>query len=218
MARTAIETEHRAASGTDRGEATRHHILEAAAEAFSEHGFAGTSLNDLIRSAGVTKGGFYHHFPSKEALALEVVRYKQEQWAGKVLAASMRHPRAMDQLMAMTDALCDLHEQDKAADSLSKLCAELSEDPELAPRLSTQYLTWVDITSSLVARAQAEGDVRPDVDPVAAGELAVSLFMGIDQLSSMVTGSADLRARVTRCYDLLRVLLAPAWQDQAAPR
>jgi AcrR family transcriptional regulator len=204
-----IETTERAASSTERGGATRHHILEAAAEAFSEHGFAGTSLNDVIRAAGVTKGGFYHHFASKESLALEVVNYKQEEWAGKVLAAAMRHPRAMDQLMAMTEALCDLHEQDKAADSLSKLCAELSEDPALAPRLNTQYLTWVELTAGLFARAQAEGDVRPDIDPVVAGELAVSLFMGIDQLSAMVTGSADLRDRVTRSFDLLRTLLAP---------
>jgi AcrR family transcriptional regulator len=197
---------------TDRGEATRHHILEAAAEAFAEHGFAGTSLNDVIRAAGVTKGGFYHHFPSKEALALEVVRYKQEQWTGRVISASMQHARAMDQLMAMTRALCDLHEQDKAADSLSRLCAELSEDPDLAPRLSTQFVTWVDITQSLFARAQEEGDVRADIDPRTAAELAVALFMGIEELSAMVTGSADLRDRVTRAFDLLRALVATASQ------
>jgi hypothetical protein len=116
----------------------------------------------------------------------------------------------MDQLMAMTRALCDLHEQDKAADSLGKLCAELSEDPQLAPRLSTQFVTWVDITQSLLARAQAEGDVRTDVDARTAAELAVSLFMGIEQLAAMVSGSADLRDRVTRSFDLLRVMLAPA--------
>jgi len=210
MARTEIT--ERTAHPTDRGETTRRHILEAAAEAFAEHGFAGTSLNDVIRAAGVTKGGFYHHFPSKEALALEVVRYKQEQWSGRVLSASMQEPRAMDQLMAMTRALCDLHEQDKAADSLGRLCAELSEDPELAPRLSTQYVTWVDITQSLFARAQQEGDVRSDVDTRTAAELAVALFMGIEELSAMVTGSADLRDRVTRAFDLLRALLATASQ------
>jgi AcrR family transcriptional regulator len=207
MGRTRVND--RPVHATERGEATRQHILEAAAEAFAEHGFAGTSLNDVIRAAGATKGGFYHHFPSKEALALEVVRYKQEQWTGRVISASMQHTRAMDQLMAMTRALCDLHEQDKAADSLGKLCAELSEDPELAPRLSTQFVTWVDITQSLLARAQAEGDVRPDVDPRTAAEVAVSLFMGIEELAAMVTGSADLRDRVTRSFDLLRVLLEP---------
>ena len=204
-----VEFTERAVQPTERGGTTRLRILEAGAQAFAEHGFAGTSLNDVIKAAGVTKGGFYHHFPSKEALALEVVRYKQEQWSGRVLSASMQEPRAMDQLMAMTRALCDLHEQDKAADSLGKLCAELSEDPQLAPRLSTQFVTWVDITQSLLARAQAEGDVRTDVDARTAAELAVSLFMGIEQLASMVTGSADLRDRVTRSFDLLRVMLAP---------
>jgi AcrR family transcriptional regulator len=204
-----VELTDRTVHPTERGGATRRKILEAAAEAFSEHGFAGTSLNDVIKSAGVTKGGFYHHFPSKEALALEVVHYKQEQWTGKVISASMQEPRALEQLMAMTRALCDLHEQDKAANSLGKLCAELSEDPLLAPRLSRQFVTWVDITHSLMARAQAEGDVRTDIDPRTAAELAVCLFMGIEQLAAMVTNSADLRERVTRSFDLLQVLLTP---------
>src|SRR6266508_4828592 len=95
---------------TDRGEATRRQILEAAGRAFADKGIAGASLNDIIKAAGVTKGGFYFHFPSKEALALAVLRYKQEQWAGRVLAATMKHTNATDQMTAMVEALIDLHE------------------------------------------------------------------------------------------------------------
>jgi transcriptional regulator, TetR family len=49
---------------------TRRLILDRAAEAFAQDGFAGTSLNDVIAGSGLTKGAFYFHFPSKEELAV----------------------------------------------------------------------------------------------------------------------------------------------------
>ncbi len=50
----------------------RARVLDAAVELFAQHGFDGTSVNQVIARAGVAKGGFYHHFASKEALLYEV--------------------------------------------------------------------------------------------------------------------------------------------------
>lgn len=50
----------------------RERILGSAVDLFAEHGYDGTSVNQVIARAGVAKGGFYHHFPSKEALLYEV--------------------------------------------------------------------------------------------------------------------------------------------------
>ena len=47
---------------------TRRRILERAREAFATRGYAATSLDDLARELGLTKGAIYHHFPSKRAL------------------------------------------------------------------------------------------------------------------------------------------------------
>src|ERR1700752_2644713 len=46
----------------------RSELLARAAELFLHHGYDNVSLNDLIADAGVSKGAFYHWFPSKEAL------------------------------------------------------------------------------------------------------------------------------------------------------
>ena len=139
-----------APTATDRGGETRRRILEVAAEAFADRGYAGTSLSDVLKASGVTKGGFYFHFPSKEALALATLRHKQEQWAGQVMAAVLRHPRPLDQLEAMVEALCDLHEQDRSCRAISRLCTELGDEhPELRPQLGTQLTTWMDMVASL---------------------------------------------------------------------
>ena len=188
---------------TDRGGETRRRILEVAAQAFADRGYAGTSLNDVLKASGVTKGGFYFHFPSKEALALATLRHKQEQWAGVVMAAVLQRPGALEQLDAMVEALCDLHEHDRACRAVSRLCTELGDEhPELRPQLGTQLTTWMDMVAAVVRRGQEEGEIRPEIDPVVAAEIAVESFIGLEVVSEALTGRADLRRRARDFRDL----------------
>jgi AcrR family transcriptional regulator len=53
---------------------TRRAIVEAAARLFRQKGYDATGIDDVMAAAGLTRGGFYGHFPSKEALFAEVVR------------------------------------------------------------------------------------------------------------------------------------------------
>ena len=192
-----------APTSTDRGSETRRRILEVAAEAFGDRGYAGTSVNDVLKASGVTKGGFYFHFPSTEALALATLRHKQEQGAGMVMAAVMRRPRAVEQLEAMVDALCDLHEQDRACRAISRLCTELGDErPELRPQLGTQLTTWMDMVAAVIRKGQDEGEIRPEVEPAVAAEIAVESFIGLETVSEILTGRADLRRRARDFRDL----------------
>src|SRR5262245_41150792 len=50
---------------------TRERIVTAAAAEFRQHGIAATGLADLMKAAGLTHGGFYRHFASKEQLVAE---------------------------------------------------------------------------------------------------------------------------------------------------
>lgn len=55
------------------GRATRQKLLDAAEALVMEQGFAGTTVDAVLGSAGATKGAFFHHFPSKEALGSALV-------------------------------------------------------------------------------------------------------------------------------------------------
>jgi TetR/AcrR family transcriptional regulator, transcriptional repressor for nem operon len=57
---------------TPRREETRQRILTAAGHLFREHGIDGVGVDAVMKEAGLTHGGFYLHFASKEALAAEV--------------------------------------------------------------------------------------------------------------------------------------------------
>lgn len=65
-------------------EENRERILDNAATLFRERGFDGVGLNDLMQAAGLTRGGFYGHFESKDDLAAQATRralqVNREQW------------------------------------------------------------------------------------------------------------------------------------------
>jgi AcrR family transcriptional regulator len=52
----------------DYTESTRHALVESALELFTKRGYAGTSLDAIVKRARVTKGALYHHFSGKQAL------------------------------------------------------------------------------------------------------------------------------------------------------
>lgn len=56
----------------------RERLLEAARDVIRAKGFSATSVDDLCRTAGVTKGAFFHHFRSKEDLGVEAARFWSE--------------------------------------------------------------------------------------------------------------------------------------------
>ena len=92
----------------------RTRVLDAAVELFARHGYDGTSVAQVIAQAGVAKGGFYHHFASKEALLYEVY--------GDLIA---RQLAAMDEILARRSA---------PAETLRALIADLVESTAASAR------------------------------------------------------------------------------------
>ena len=74
-----------ASARTRRKEESRRKILDAAAKLFRLHGIDAVGVDAIMHEAGLTHGGFYGHFSSKEALAAEVcadeLRRSAERWA-----------------------------------------------------------------------------------------------------------------------------------------
>lgn len=164
---------------TDRGEESRERILAVAGKAFAEAGYAGASLNDILRATGLTKGGFYFHFPSKEALALAVVEEKEQELRAQLLDVVGRHARGLDRLVAMLHGVCDVYKVDPDARALNRLAAELENHPDL---LAQQYDPWIAAGAAMLREAQEQGDVRPDVDPEATALVVAAAFKGMTDL------------------------------------
>ncbi|MBS0200265.1 MAG: TetR/AcrR family transcriptional regulator [Proteobacteria bacterium] len=83
---------------------SRQRLLDAALSEFRTRGYAATTVDDLCRAAGVSKGAFFHHFASKEALALAAVEYWNT-YTGQLFAQSSYHalPDPRDRVLAYID-------------------------------------------------------------------------------------------------------------------
>lgn len=82
----------------------RDRLLEAAVKLVREQGFAGTSVEQLCNEAGVTKGAFFHHFASKEALGVAVAEH-WTQTTGALFAEAPyhQHASAVDRVLGYID-------------------------------------------------------------------------------------------------------------------
>ncbi|MBK4216418.1 TetR/AcrR family transcriptional regulator [Paracoccus caeni] len=92
----------------DRGDA-RTRLLDAARDIVRSQGFAATSVDQLCKAAGVTKGAFFHHFANKEALGVAAAQYWSET-TGALFATAPYHDHAdpLDRVLAYVDFRRDI--------------------------------------------------------------------------------------------------------------
>ncbi len=149
--------------------------IRAAAEAlFSEHGYDGVSINDIAARAGVSKANVFHHFSSKNALYLEVVRRACRDTAERL--DELEHdtrPFAERLAHFAREHLASL----LAEEQVSRLI--LRELLENGPRRGRELAEQVfgDKFARFVAilgTAQARGELRPDADPAMVATLLIA--------------------------------------------
>ena len=87
----------------DHKEETRAKILDAASAAIREKGVAGVGVAEMMEAAGLTHGGFYAHFKSKDALVAEAFDFACGQSDKKLQGAAARAPEG-EKLLAVADA------------------------------------------------------------------------------------------------------------------
>ena len=86
---------------------TRKIIAEKAAQLFSQKGFAGTSVSDISKESGFSKGHVYYHFENKEKLFVYLAQDGMRVWGEKWSVLSPNYPSATEKLYAMAKFVLD---------------------------------------------------------------------------------------------------------------
>jgi AcrR family transcriptional regulator len=76
----------------------RRAVLTEALKLFAERGYAAVTMDDIARAAGLTKGGVYFHFPSKEAVLLAALQQQLDQFAADLKWRLAAEPNARRRL------------------------------------------------------------------------------------------------------------------------
>jgi AcrR family transcriptional regulator len=88
-------------------EATRAALLDEATTLFAEHGYAGTSLEQVASASQVTRGAVYHHFAGKQALFEAVLDEQEKRAMDEIVAASATAKDPWDAVTLALDAFLD---------------------------------------------------------------------------------------------------------------
>jgi TetR/AcrR family transcriptional regulator, transcriptional repressor for nem operon len=203
---------------------TRARILEAAHELVLRQGFAATPLEQILQRTGVTKGAFFHHFASKEALARALVdRYLAADQ--QVMEATLRRAERLspDPLQQVLITLALFEEMFSALDAPHPGCLVASYlyqndlmTPETTAKSREAFLLW---RHEIAAKLRAAAKLRPPRIPLdyeALGDLPNTVLEG-GMVMSKLFGDPKIMARQLR---LLRgyIELIFALEQPAAPR
>jgi len=174
-----------------RGEETRQRILDEALEAFARYGYDATGVAEICRRAGITKGGFYHHFPSKQAVFLEML----EQWLGGI-DAQLNAVRAEgltvpQELLGMTGLMRQVFQEAGGKLPLFfEFVTKATHSQVVWSATAAPLRKYRTFLSGMVADGREEGTLRP-VDPDMAATLIMAFAIGLLAVGLLDPSGAD---------------------------
>jgi TetR/AcrR family transcriptional repressor of nem operon len=184
---------------------TRTRIVDSARVLFNRHGFESVSIDDVMKNAGLTRGGFYHHFPSKESLYAAAVNSftSCNPFAERLeKTPKQRTPRQLAEL------LVDTYLSDETLADVDKHCPLIALPSDVAraglqPRAAYTQLveSMLEIFRAAFPRSDREGNRK--------AQLIVNLCVG-GMLIARTTDDPALRKqlRVAARSEALRLLSA----------
>jgi AcrR family transcriptional regulator len=174
-----------------RGEETRQRILNAAMDTFARCGYDAASVAEICERAGVTKGGFYHHFSTKQELFLKLL----ERWLGEIdvqmAAARCGGTSVPESLLVMTGMIQRVFEA--AGDGLPmflEFLTQAAHSPVFGQATSAPIRRYVGFFAEMVAQGTADGDFR-SVDPGVAARVLIAFAMGLLVMGLVDPSGAD---------------------------
>ncbi|MFE9995580.1 ScbR family autoregulator-binding transcription factor [Streptomyces avermitilis] len=176
---------------------TRQTILVAAAEVFDEVGYEAATISDVLKRSGVTKGALYFHFTSKQELA-QAVLAEQVASLPRVPEQELKLQQSLDEALLLAHLLREGTGDPIVQGSVRLTVDQGSPRDHLNRRVPMQ--AWTEHTQSLFEEARAKGEILPHADVEALAKLFVGAFTGVQVLSRIMTGRADLAERVADLY------------------
>jgi AcrR family transcriptional regulator len=158
----------------DTRDSARVRVLDAAVDLFARQGYDGTSVTQVINQAGVAKGGFYHHFTSKEALLYEVYGDLITRQLASMDAILAGHAEAGQTLRAL---ILDLVESTAA--SAQQALVFWREQHKLGDDRTEQYRRARRRYHDTVARLIRDGQASGAFAPVASPEMVTFTIFGV---------------------------------------
>jgi TetR/AcrR family transcriptional regulator, transcriptional repressor for nem operon len=186
---------------------TRDHLIEVGLELMRRHGYGATGLQEILHSAGVPKGSFYHHFGSKEEFTAAVIeRYVtlEAEHCREVLGNTRQAPlrrlrRYFEDLIRTAGQSAPI--QGCLIGSLSLEVAGAS--PLLQGCLSSSFTQWQAAVAAVLGEAVEKGDLPKSTKPDSLAGFVLNSWEGALLRSQAEKSDASLKDFLRYMFDEL---------------
>ena len=180
---------------------THERIVATASKRFREEGIAGIGIADLMKEAGLTVGGFYKHFDSRDALVAEAVGRALELWKEHVDAAAaggspVSYESLVDQYLSETH-----RDHPGSGCAIGALAGELARsDKHTRALVSRKIRNNIELLSSLIRNASKtdRGNARSQAIVAycaMAGAIAMARAVSDEELSREILKTVGQRLK-----------------------
>jgi AcrR family transcriptional regulator len=181
------------------GEKSRRTILHTAAKLATVEGLEGLSIGRLAEASGISKGGLYAHFGSKEELQLATIGTAGAIFEEEVVAKGLAAPPGRERVVALTDAFLDHLKSGVFPGGcfFASAAAEFDTRPGRVMEEIAEFIRgWSGVIARAVVEAREMGELSPDTDPRQLTFEIGSMLIGANS-SYLLEGEAVLdRARL----------------------
>ena len=185
---------------------TRRNILQVAFTEIYCHGFKGTLTNAIIAKLEMTRGAFFHHFPTKDDLGYAIIdevvhEMILERWINPILSYDDPIEGIFKNFAKLIDEHLDEHIL--CGCPLNNLVQEMSDRPDFQKRIQAVMEMWINKTQNLLTAAKKSGHLKKDINTrqlaefiVACQEAAFSMGKALNSRASMRTNLKSLKSYI----------------------
>jgi len=177
--------------------ALRGRLLDAAEVTFHSRGYSATTMQDVMRVAAATGGATYHHFPTKKALGLAVIRERVAASIEQTWLSPIRSARTtLDGVLTVfAQVIAELeHRGAVAGCPLNNLALELSlADPDFRVAVSGVFDTWRGAIADRIRQEQTSGGLE-GTDPDELATFIIASYSGAMALAKASQSPSPLKS------------------------
>ena len=162
-----------------RSEETKARIMQTARQLFAQSGYDASGVAEICAAAGISKGAFYHHFPTKQALFLSLL----EEWLAALdsqltplLDAVQTVPQSLVQAAAVTGLV--FQSASGQLPMFLEFWRAASHDPVVWQATIGPFRRYQELFAGIVRKGIAEGSLRP-VDADTAARVIMAQAVGL---------------------------------------
>ncbi len=162
-------------------EARKAHILKAAQTCFVSKGYHQTTMDDIVQEAGLSKGGVYWHFSSKQELFLSIIESTLGDAQAVMQESMASHTSArekLDTVLAAFASLVTSNQLSELAPLTLGVWAQSWQDPEVNKVVARVYKRFRGSIVQMIEQGIAQGEFKP-VNATALTSILLALYDGL---------------------------------------